>query len=367
MTGRIVVDARLLHYNQTGIGMYLRYLYAAMARVAGESAGAGAAPDVRLLYHRRDGERVLRDAWQSQATAWTPPHHRLERWTLALELVRQRPALVHAPDHVCPQPLGWRTVLTVHDLAFRRMPETHSPASRAFYGGLERSVRQATRVICVSEATKHDLVALTEVEAGKVRVVYEAPGPIFTPHGPVAASQRPYFLYVGTIEPRKNLAGILHALAELPRPGRPELRVIGSPGLGSCTVMALPQQLGLHVDVRFLGRMPAQELVAQYRGALALVYPSLLEGFGLTILEAMASGAPVITSDRSSMAEVAGDAGELVDPHDTAALAAAMGRLAEDPARRAELRRRGRRRAQQFSWERAARETLGVFGEALDA
>ncbi len=360
----LVVDARLLAYNRTGIGRYLRHLYAALGALR---AGAGAVPDVTVLYHRTDGARRLRGWWPREAVAWTPPHHRLERWALAVELARLRPRLVHCPDHVCPQPLGWRTVLTVHDLAFRKLPESHAPGSRAYYAALERSVRQATRIICVSDATRRDLLAETGVDERKVRVVYEAPDPAYTPDGPAVAGERPYVVFVGSVEPRKNVAGIVRALARLPAPERPELRLIGAGGPSLEAVRRLAQELGLASDVRFLGPLPTAEIAAQYRGALALVYPSLLEGFGLPILEAMAAGAPVITSGCSSMAEVAGGADELVDPRDDDAIAAAIARLAGDRRYREALRCRGFARARQFSWERAARETLAVFHEALAA
>jgi glycosyltransferase involved in cell wall biosynthesis len=362
---RVVVDGRLLHYNRAGIGRYVRHLYRALAGLA--PPGGCAALDVTVLYARNDGKRRLRAAWPKGRSAWTPAHHRLERWTLALEVARLRPALFHAPDHVCPQPLGWRTVLTVHDLAFRRLPETHAPASRAYYAGLERSLRQATRVICVSEATHADLLALAGADPSKVRVVYEAPDPAYTPDGPAAAAPRPYFLFVGTLEPRKNVAGLLRALATLPPAGRPELRLVGAAGAGADGLAAAARALGVERDVRFLGRRPTAEVAALYRGALALVYPSLLEGFGLPILEAMASGTPVITSERSSMAEIAGGAAELVDPDDPAALAGAMAHLAHDPCRREALRRRGLDHVRRFSLERAARETLAVVDEALQA
>jgi glycosyltransferase involved in cell wall biosynthesis len=382
MPQRLVVDARLLHYNRTGIGRYLGHLYRAM----GELAVAGDLPDgleVHPLYHRKDAERHLRSHWHPAHVAWTPPHHRWERWTLAAELARLRPALVHSPDHVCPQPLGWRAVLTVHDLAFWRLPDTHALESRRYYDGLRRSVEQATRIICVSDATRRDLVDLAGAAPEKIRVVHEAPDPAYTlpPAGsngyvspPGSASRRPYFVFVGTIEPRKNVAGIIRALADVlhtfgpkRQQERPELVVAGADGPGSFEVKALPRRLGIERDVRFLGRVPTVEVVALYRDALALVYPSLLEGFGLPILEAMASGAPVITSDRSSMPEVAGDAALLVDPVSEADLSSAMRRLLEDEACRRQLRKLGFARAAQFNWHQTARQTLAVFQEALGA
>jgi glycosyltransferase involved in cell wall biosynthesis len=267
---------------------------------------------------------------------------------------------------VAPQPLGWRSVLTVHDLAFRLLPESHQAASRSYYAGLERSVRQAARIICVSQATKRDLVDAVPESEHKVRVVYEAPDPTYGMKGAAHARARPYFVFVGTIEPRKNVSSIVRALASLPADRRPELRVVGAPGAAHTEVRRLVSELGVEQDIVFLGRRSTAEVAALYRGALALVYPSFLEGFGLPILEAMACGAPVITSDRSSMCEVGGGAAELVDPLDAEQIAAAMDRIASDEALRRSLRERGLRRAAEFSWTRAAAETLAVFEEALD-
>ena len=374
---RIVVDARLLHYNRTGIGRYLRHLY----RAIGDLEGQGGLPpavsrpreQITVLYSRRDTRRPLQDCLPRGAVAWTPGHHPRERWALALEGARLRPRLWHAPDHVCPQPLGWRTVLTVHDLAFWRLPESHSAPSRAYYAGLRRSARQATRIICVSQATRHDLLEATGIPEDRVRVVPEAPDPRYM-QPPAAASfrdpdkaGRPYLLCVGTIEPRKNLPAVFRALARLPRAERPELRVVGAPGLDATAIQALPARLGLNGDVRFLGRRPTDELVTLYAGALALVYPSLLEGFGLPVLEAMAAGAPVMASNRSSVPEVAGDAAILVDPEDDTSIAAALERVATSSALRDDLRARGRARAARFSWEQTARLTLDVFAEAIQS
>jgi glycosyltransferase involved in cell wall biosynthesis len=371
VSDRLVLDARLLHYNRTGVGRYVQYLYGAMA-----SVDRGALEMV-VAYHRKDRERLLRPAYTKEATLLTPGHHRLERWALAAELIRLRPALVHSPDHVCPQPLGWRTVLTVHDLAFWRFPETHSEESRAYYAGLRRSVQQAARVICVSEATRRDLLEACDTSPDKIRVVHEAadahygsPAPGRSP----LASDRPFFIAVGTIEPRKNLAALIRAFAALGRRGAadesgkaPELLIAGGDGHGAAQIRALPVQLGIEGDVRFLGHTAAEELARLYRDAIALVYPSLMEGFGLPVLESMAAGGPVITSNRSSMAEVAGDAALLVDPMEEASIEEAMALLLVSADAGEALRRAGAIRVTQFSWERAAYETLVVFHEALGA
>ena len=359
---RVVVDARLLHYNQAGIGRYLRHLYHAMAALPHEQT---AGMELLALYAHKDRERALAGASRA-AVARTPAHHRLERWALAAEVARLRPTLVHSPDHVAPQPLGWRSVVTVHDLAFRLLPDTHVPASRAYYAGLERSVRQAARVICVSQSTKRDLLSLVPDIGPKATVIYEAADPKYSPEGPAHHQERPYFVFVGTVEPRKNVAAIVRALAMLPASSRPEFKIVGAPGAALPEVTALTAALGLERDVTYLGRRPTAEVAALYRGALALVYPSLLEGFGLPILEAMSCGVPVITSDRSSMTETAGEAALLVDPTEPASLAQAMDRITSQPTTRVELRTRGLGRAAQFTWSGAAAETLAAFREALN-
>jgi glycosyltransferase involved in cell wall biosynthesis len=366
VTYRLVLDARLLHYNRTGIGRYIRHLYGAMAALAPDR-------NVCIGYSRRDSERRLAPVWARGATLWTPPHHRLERWTLAAEVLRLRPRVLHSPDHVGPMPVGWRSVLTVHDLAFWRMPESHEPASREYYDGLRRSASEAARIICVSHATKTDLLAECPEAEPKVRVVHEAPDPLYA-HERAAdgasdlAGERPYFVFVGTISPRKNLMRIVKAFARvverLDRGHRPELVIVGADGYDAALVHQLPGALRVEQYVRFVGPQPAQEVARLYRRALALVFPSLLEGFGLPVVEAMASGAPVITSNRSSPPEVAGDAALLVDPDDWEALAAEMTRVLNDGALRERLRLAGLSRAAKFSWERAARETLAVFDEA---
>ncbi|MGI8424489.1 MAG: glycosyltransferase family 4 protein [Chloroflexota bacterium] len=365
MTYRLLLDARLLHYNRTGIGRYIRHLYDSMAR-------AHPGYELTIGYSWRDAERGLSRVSPRATALWTPPHHPAERWALAAELVRHRPTLVHSPDHVCPQPLSWRAVLTVHDLAFWRMPESHERASRAYYDGLRRSAEQATRIICVSHATKRDLLNECPGVAEKVRVVHEAPDPMYqsASRQPSAlASGRPYFVFVGTIAPRKNVARIVQAFAQVVArtdgSDRPELLIVGADGYGAAAVRQLPAALGIASHVRFLGPQPAGEVVRLYQNTLALVFPSLLEGFGLPVLEAMAASAPVSTSNRTSLPEVAGEAALLVDPEDVDDLAEAMLGLATDESLRERLRTAGRAQASRFSWERTARETLAVFAEAV--
>jgi len=239
-------------------------------------------------------------------------------------------------------------VVTVHDLAVLRHPELFTPWVRLYgFVALRRVVRAATRVIAVSEFTKSEIVELIGLAEERVHVVPNAAEPAFRPDGPAAEGD--YVLAVGTLEPRKNLV----RLAEATRRLGVELRVVGARGWGDVDV----SQNG----VRWLGELPDAEVAALYRGALCLAYPSLYEGFGLPVLEAMRCGAPVVTSAGTVMEELAGDAAELVDPLDPASIAAGIERAI---GRRSELGARGLERAERYTWAAAADATISVYRHA---
>jgi glycosyltransferase involved in cell wall biosynthesis len=257
--------------------------------------------------------------------------------------------VLHCPGIRAPFRSSVPLVVTVHDVAVLRHPEAFPAWSRRYSRfALPRVVRAARRVIADSEFTKRELVELLGADATIIRVVPLAAAPAFQPEGP--AAQGRYALAVGTLEPRKNLARLSEAAG---RAGI-ELRVVGERGWGGVE----PEHDGL----RWLGRVPDEELARLYRGALCVAYPSLYEGFGLPVLEAMACGAPVVTSATGATAEIAGDAAVLVDPFDPAAIAAG---IEEANDRREELSRRGIRRAASFSWRATAEATVAVYREAV--
>jgi glycosyltransferase involved in cell wall biosynthesis len=301
----------------------------------------------------------------------------LERLALPAELLGRghRPALLHSVDHVAPAWGPWRSVVTVHDLAFLRLPETHTAESRRYYAQTAASVQRAARVIAVSHATARDLVELLGADPARVRVVHNAAAEVFYPRSEGAlqalAAQlgtplpRPYLLFVGTIEPRKNLPLLLEALALLVQHLDVHLVVAGRPGWLEQDSLAAVGRLGLDGRVTFVGSLAEEPLAVLYSHAAVLAYPSLYEGFGLPLVEAMACGAPVVSSDAGPMPEVVGDAAVLLPPTDPRAWADALGRVLSDPATAAELRLRGIARAAEFSWARAARETRAVYAEAL--
>jgi glycosyltransferase involved in cell wall biosynthesis len=245
-------------------------------------------------------------------------------------------------------PLRPRTplVVTVHDLAVFRHPQAFPRWTRTYVPRVVPHVlRAATRVIAVSEFTRRELVELLRVADEKIRVVPNALEPTFTPDGDAADGD--YVLAVGTLEPRKNLERLAAATRRLGT----ELRVVGASGWGNVRVDG----------VRWVGEVSDDELARLYRGARVVAYPSLYEGFGIPVLEAMATGTPVVTTAGGATEEVAGGAAVLVDPVDVASIAAG---LEEAAARRDELRARGLERARAFTWDDVARRTVAVYEEA---
>jgi glycosyltransferase involved in cell wall biosynthesis len=271
-------------------------------------------------------------------------------WYLALLPLRGGLEVLHCTTYRAPLRSRTPVVVTVHDVAVLRYPELFTAWTRLYARTwLRPTLRAAARVIAVSEFTKREVVALAGVAAERVTVVPNATDEaVFTAEGPRAEGD--YVLALGTLEPRKNLARLAQATDRLGL----ELRLVGASGWG---------RVDLHGDgVRWLGRLPDDEVAALYRGALCFAYPSLYEGFGIPVLEAMRCGAPVVTSAGSAMEEVAGDAAELVDPLDPEAIAEGIRRAID---RRAELRAAGLERSRLFSWDAAARATADVYREVV--
>jgi glycosyltransferase involved in cell wall biosynthesis len=270
-------------------------------------------------------------------------------WLLARAARSARVDVLHCTLFRGPRRSRVPVVLTVHDLAPLRHPDAF-PAWTRLYARtrLRGTVRAARRVAAVSEFSKRETAALCGVEPARIDVIPNAVDPIFTADGPVADGD--YTLAVGTLEPRKNLPRTIEAA----RLAGVELRIVGARGWGGV------QAEGKHV--RWLGRVEDQELASLYRGARCLVYPSLYEGFGIPVAEAMACGTPVVTSRDSAMADVTGGAAVLVDPLEPRAIADGM---ADAERRRAELRVAGLERARLFTWERAADAAVECYRQAL--
>ena len=259
--------------------------------------------------------------------------------------------VLHCPTQRAPVRSSVPLVVTFHDLAVLRHPETFNRWTRTYsHRVLPRVVRAATRVIAVSEFTKRELQELLDVPEEKLRVIPNAVGGPFSADGEAAAGD--YVLAVSTLEPRKNLPRLVEAYRRADLNGLP-LLVAGAAGWG-----------GVRVEgdgVRWLGEVRDDELARLYRGARAVAYVSLYEGFGLPVLEAMACGAPVVAGQDGALPEVAGGAAVLVDPLDPDAIAAGLNEAIE---RRDELRPLGLARARAFDWGKVARKTVAVYREA---
>jgi glycosyltransferase involved in cell wall biosynthesis len=262
---------------------------------------------------------------------------------------RRNADLLHCPTYRGPVRSALPLVVTVHDLAVLRHPRAFNRWSR-LYGPrvVPRVLAAARRVVAVSEFTKRELIELLRVPEDKIRVVPNGVDGTFTPDGP--AEEGEYVLAVGTLEPRKNLPRLVEAM----RRSSVELRVVGARGWGGVEVGGN--------GIRWLGEVSDSELARLYRGARCVAYPSLYEGFGIPVLEAMACGAPVVTSRGTAMEEIADGAAVLVDPNDPAELAAGIDRAT---AERDVLVARGLERARAFRWDAVAEATVAVYREAV--
>jgi glycosyltransferase involved in cell wall biosynthesis len=282
--------------------------------------------------------------------------------------------LVHEPHYVLPPLLQCRSVVTIHDCIHLMFPQYLRNRAAYLYAraSMWSAAHQAHRILTVSQASKRDIIHFFSVPPEKVVVVYNAIEERFSETPSEEAIERvreryqlnhPFVLYVGNIKPHKNLVRLIEAFAELRRRGFDELKllIIGDEISKLPALRRAVHSHKLHKHVRFLGYLEDETLASLYRLASVFVFPSLYEGFGLPPLEAMASGTPVVTSNESSLPEVAGDAAVLVDPYDVDSIVGGMRRVLSDPAFAAELSRRGPERAREFSWERSVQKTRKVY------
>jgi glycosyltransferase involved in cell wall biosynthesis len=266
-------------------------------------------------------------------------------------------------------------VMTVHDLTFLTHPRVHTVENwgRAVSTAADAADRGAT-FIAVSKHTRDEVVGLLGVSTDRVTVVHEAPDSVFRPGEAGSAGvlegfdlQGDFVLAVGSLEPRKNLIGLLDGMLQLPRSvaDRVTLVVVGPHGWRNRSIRERVDRARRTLRVKEVGYVSTEELVELYRRAAIFAYPSLSEGFGLPVLEAMACGAPVLTSNRSSLPEVAGDAAVLVDPDDPADIALGLERMLSDRGLRSGMIEKGFDNVRRFSWDRCARETVAVYRRAI--
>lgn len=365
---RIGIDARCLSVPITGIGQYTLQLLSRMSLSGGRwylYSNLKLLPDISFA-----GNVVVRDGQmtgRAMATLWS-------QTLLPHQVGRDGIDLFWSPRHHLPLFLDSRIkqVVTIHDLVWRHAPQTMKSTGRLLdFLLMPRSIRKADGVIAVSAATAADIQAeLPALPNDRVRVIHEGASCVDPLPREVLDSlgiTGKFILFVGTLEPRKNLKRLLVAYRSL----EPELQreyplvIAGGKGWGEDDLAALIVGYGLEDHVVITGYVAGDVLATLYRYAELLVMPSLYEGFGLPLVEAMSFGTPVLTSNCSSMKEVTGEAGVLVDPYDSASIATGIKEVLVDNELRNRLAKKGRERAKIFSWDRAAAETMAFFEEIV--
>jgi glycosyltransferase involved in cell wall biosynthesis len=371
---RIAFDGTTLTPGRTGVGCYTEHLLYHLAR------------EVEVT-----GDELIVVSNQAVDTTYPLPRHVSihDRRRFPLRIVWMqllagrvlddvRADVAHFTNGMIPLGTGAARVVTIHDMSLKLYPDCHPVRRRVINRplmGVAASVADA--VVAVSNSARDDLLRFHRIPAERISVVREAAGPEFRPiqdRGLRARIRMRYglperfVLYVGAIEPRKNLVRLVEAFADARRQGMAhELVCVGPYGWSSRDLYDQVDRLGLRRLVHFTGYVPADDLPVIYNLSEFFVFPSIYEGFGLPVVEAMACGIPVITSNTSSLLEIAADAAETVDPHDVDALAAALVTLATNADRRGELSARGRVRARQFSWARTAKEMLALYARVIGA
>ena len=374
MTSLAFHTDQLFYPNPGGIGTYVRHLVPALSDVA---------PDLQIaLFHARFDRNGTPERWTR--SFWTEELPHGIRALYPAWAASGRPALppslanrdvLHAPSAAAIPPKGprQRLVVTVHDVAFLTHPEMFPPRWRfLFRAGLRRAVRTADAILTVSKYTASEIRRLTSVDPARVHAAPLAPALPTTDADPEAVADRyriprPYLLYNGLLEPRKNLIRLVHAYRRVAAAGAPHALVLAG-GLGwkhDELLSELKQAAPGHVVLT--GHVADADLDAIFRGAAAFVYPSLVEGFGLPVLDAMARGIPCVVSSTTSLPEVAGDAALIADPLSIPGLAGALSRVLMDAALAARLAEAGREHAAGFSWRRTAEATLQVYRSILQA
>lgn len=371
----LAIDYTPAYHQRAGIGRLVRELVSALARLDRETPYrlflAGTASfGLPSEFGANFSLSTTRISPNWLARLWHRAHIPLSVTTFCGPI-----SLYHATDFVLP-PLPHHTpsLLTVHDLSFVRVPEAASPRLRAYLNAVvPRSVRRATFVIADSSATKEDLVHFYGLDPDRVSVLLSgidsqtfSPGPVESALLERYGLNRPYILSVGTVQPRKNYSRLVLALSRLRQRGYDLLLAIaGSRGWLNDELYTTLRQSGMADFVKILGFVPESHLPNLYRGAVALALPSLYEGFGFPVLEAMACGTPVVTSNTSSLPEVAGDAALLVDPLNLDEIIDAIQRILDHSDLRQSLVTRGYAQARGFTWDESARQLYNLYSKIL--
>jgi len=348
---KIGIDVQSTVGQKTGIGHYTHSLVAGIKKA-----------DIVNSYYFYKGAQISN----------VPGRMLWEQVRLPMLAKRDRLDLLHSPGFSPPRLRHCKVVTTVHDLIGMLFPHNLASVSRFYWSRwLPYAVKSSDRIIANSQNTKNDIVRLLKVNPGRIKVIYLGIDEHFRPSGDSEKERikkkynlpQRYILYVGTIEPRKNLGTLVLAFDKARRKAAHphKLVIAGAKGWSYESLLSLVKRTNLDEDVIFIGYVDDEDRPALYSGADLFIFPSLYEGFGLPVLEAMACGVPVITSNVSSIPEVAGDAGILFEPNSVDELALAIERVLGDDGLKEELKQKGLARAKDFSLEKMAKETIEVY------
>ncbi len=362
-----------------GIGRYVRELVAALALLDRQSPYRLFVAGARR--HQLPPAPGKNFTWKPTPLTprWLARLWHRARIPIPVEVITGRVQLFHATDFVLPPTLPQtRTLLTVHDLSFVRVPETASPSLKAYLDAVvPRSVRRADHILADSQATRDDLITLYNTPPGKISVLLSGVDARFQPvvdplllttmRSKYRIGGAPYIFSIGTVQPRKNYGRLIQALARLHQAGSDiHLVIAGGQGWLEDPIYDSIRQHDMESFVHFIGFADEADLPGLYSGAVCFAFPSLYEGFGLPVLEAMACGTPVVTSNVSSLPEVAGDAALMVDPYDVEALADSLRRLIYDETLRQRLIALGWQRVRRFTWQAAAAQLQQTYTRLLE-
>lgn len=368
---RIAINTLAAQGKFYGGARYIRNLVRGLAKIDGDNEYILYTSPSEVVYYRdlgpnfqltfRDSNRFMRILWEQTRLPW--------------DLARRQVDVFHGTGFVSPLHKTCQQVTTVFDMTFFSLPEKHTLMKRAYFTRLiPASLARSDKVIVISESTREDVVRILGISPRKIKVTYPGKDERFKPidnanglnevRSKYGLPERKVILFVGVIEPRKNLVTLLRAFEKLKDLHCEYCLVIaGATGWNYQDVFAEEAKLGLKEHLFFPGFIADEDLPLLYNLAEVFVYPSVYEGFGLPVLEAMACGVPVITSNVSSMPEVVGDVGLLVEPTNVEQLAQALARVLRDSSLRQRMRDNGLERSRLFSWEKMARETLAAYQE----
>jgi glycosyltransferase involved in cell wall biosynthesis len=381
---KIGINAHLLafteNYRQAGLSRHIYELIASVPRVVSSDSFTAFVGNGDIPHgFRRQMPSNLTLSRSRFPTGRAPVRIAWEQLALPLAALRARLDLLHCPVSVRPFVSPCPVVITIHDLIFLRYPKSFHPAKQRYLSAMTRwSARHATHIIAVSEATRQDTIELLGIPPRRVTTVHNGVREQFKPLSQAEVEEfrrskelsARTILYLGTLEPRKNLTLLINAfkaIADDPAFADVKLVVGGSKGWYYQEIFATAERLGLvSADrVRFLGRVPDDELPLWYNVADVFAYPSRYEGFGLPALEAMSCATPVVVSNTSALPEVVGDAGILLDPDDAPAWTRALKELLANRTKAEELAKKGLVQAGTFTWQRAAAETANIYRGVL--